>query len=89
MKELTWKAMRQAEARASLESRENALKARQDELAARERGLIDKERKLEKAKSEYHVLYAELKKRKKVSMTERLRICSQIERATDEGVRGR
>jgi peptidoglycan hydrolase CwlO-like protein len=89
VKELTWKAMRQAEARASLESRENALKARQDELAARERGLIDKERKLEKAKSEYHVLYAELKKRKKVSMTERLRICSQIERATDEGVRGR
>jgi peptidoglycan hydrolase CwlO-like protein len=82
-------AVRQAEARASLESRENALKARQDELAARERGLIDKERKLEKAKSEYHVLYAELKKRKKVSMTERLRICSQIERATDEGVRGR
>ena len=81
--------MRQAEARASLESRENALKARQDELASRERGLIDKERKLEKAKSEYHVLYAELKKRKKVSMTERLRICSQIERATDEGVRGR
>lgn len=81
--------MRQAEARASLESRENALKARQDELAALERGLIDKERKLEKAKSEYHVLYAELKKRKKVSMTERLRICSQIERATDEGVRGR
>ena len=80
--------MRQADARASLESRENALKARQDELAARERGLIDKERKLEKAKSEYHVLYAELKKRKKVSMTERLRICSQIERATDEGVRG-
>lgn len=80
--------MRQAEARASLESRENALKARQDELAARERGLIDKERKLEKAKSEYHVLYAELKKRKKVSITERLRICSQIERAADEGVRG-
>ncbi len=66
MKKLTWMAARQAEARASLESRENALKARQDELAARERGLIDKERKLEKAKSEYHVLYAELKKRKKV-----------------------
>lgn len=55
----------EAEARGSLESRETALKAREDEVLGRERGATDKERKLEKAKSEYHVLYAELKKRKK------------------------
>ena len=48
-----------------MESRDNALKAREEEVLGRERGAADKERKLEKAKSEYHVLYAELKKRKK------------------------
>ena len=52
--------------RTSLDKRESELKGREDEVLARERAVADKERKLEKAKSEYHVLYSELKKRKKV-----------------------
>ena len=54
----------EAEVRGSYESKEKALKAREEEVLMRERAAADKERKLEKAKSEYHVLYSELKKRK-------------------------
>lgn len=55
----------EAEMRASLEAREASLKAREDEVGARERAAMDKERKLDKAKAEYNMLYADLKKRKK------------------------
>jgi len=55
----------EAEVRSSLDAREAALKAREDDVVARERAAAEKERKLDKAKSEYNMLYAELKKRKK------------------------
>jgi hypothetical protein len=76
-----------AEVRASLEAREASLKAREDEVAGRERAVGDKERKLDKAKAEYNMLYAELKKRKK-ALDEQLAALpvgvesSQVEEAT-------
>ena len=49
----------------ALRAQEAAIKTQHDDLKARERSAVDKERKLDKAKAEYHVLYAELKRRKK------------------------